>query len=358
VTPNDGIADGITGSESITIANTPPVIQSVLITPNPAGTQDSLTCVATTFDADGDGVSVAFSWTVDGQLQSAMTDTLLGPFQEGEVIVCEVTPSDGTEQGPSAQSSVIVVNSPPVLSLLTLNPPSPGTEDILTATVAATDPEGSSLTYMWEWFVDSGAGPQLVHTTSGSDSHSELDGLYFFDRDDLVYVELEVSDGSSSSLLTSTTLTVANTPPSVFNTIITPITPSSGEDLVCSAQSDDLDSDSISMFYSWEVNGQPSSTTSDTVSGASTASGEVWTCTVTPNDGDIDGSPQTASVTIDANNEAATGGVFCAAAGTMEDTDGYISFSCLSEQGIAGEHAQDSTGYTWQPGTHYLFSPE
>ena len=355
--PSDGMTTGNSGSASIIISNTPPEIQILTLSPSHPSALDNIICSAVTFDADGDSVSINYTWTIDGNIQSATGSTLMGPFQVGETITCEATPDDGMDLGISVQDSVTISNGAPVLSQINLSPSTAGTEDIITASIVATDPEGDSLNYTWTWFVDDGSGFQSVQSTPSTDPFSELDGLYFFNRDDLVYVEVEVSDGFTSSLMTSGTLNIINTPPSIFNVVITPANPNAGEDLTCSGQTDDLDTDSVSIKYTWELNGQINNTTTDTVLGSNTSSGETWSCTVTPNDGQTDGPSQTVSVTIDSNSAAATGSDFCAAAGTTEDSDGYSAHSCLSAQGFGGE-AQDSDGYIWLSGSHYTFSPE
>ena len=85
--------------------------------------------------------------------------------------------------------------------------------------------------------------------------------------------------------------------------------------------------------------------------------GEVWECFVTPNDGTVDGSVNSATVTVGANTPGATGGGMCSAAGLSNDAAGHQSVLCFSEVGIAGEETTDAT-YNWQPGSIYVFSPE
>jgi hypothetical protein len=65
------------------------------------------------------------------------------------------------------------------------------------------------------------------------------------------------------------------------------------------ALSEDMDGDAITYRYQWAVGGNVDPTlTGDTVSADLTADGESWTVTVTPTDGNLDGDPATASVTI------------------------------------------------------------
>ncbi|MAA80534.1 MAG: hypothetical protein CL916_14865, partial [Deltaproteobacteria bacterium] len=89
-----------------------------------------------------------------------------------------------------------------------------------------------------------------------------------------------------------------------------------------------------------------------------TSSGDSWECIITPNDGTDDGLSVQVSVIVDANAEGAVGGVICASAGIGTDAAGYVMTGCLAELGIAGDHASDGGGYTWQPGTMYVFDPQ
>jgi hypothetical protein len=130
------------------------------------------------------------------------------------------------------------------------------------------------------------------------------------------------------------------------------------DDLLCIAQGNDVDGDLITFSYAWMVDGALSSYSTDTVSSANIANDEVWECIVTPNDGTVDGTSNSASVTVGADIEGAVGSAFCATAGSNSDSSGNQNVSCLSEVGVAGEEATDSSSNTWQPGSIYVFSPE
>ena len=356
-TPTDGTTTGPYGEAVTTIINEAPVLSSVNITPSNPSPQDDLTCAYSAMDADGDPVSVTYQWSMGSNTLSSTTDTLSGPFQQGDSLTCTVTPYDGFDYGAPVDSTVTVNNTPPVVTSLTVTPTTVLTDDVLTATGSGTDADGDTLSYGWDWYVDSGTGFSLVQSNSGANADT-LDGVFHFDRGDQVYVIMTITDGSSSATQTSPTTTVQNTAPSAYNVIITPGGPIAGvDDLECIAQGADADGDSVTFTYAWEVDGVVANYASAIIATTELTNGEVWECIATPDDGTVSGTPNSGVVTIGAAIPGTTGSGMCAAAGYTTDSSGTQTILCLSEVGVSGEETTDAT-YTWQPGSIYLFSPE
>lgn len=357
VTPNDGYIDGPYTDVNITILNTAPEVTSVTISPTSPSTQDTLTCTETTSDVDGDLVSVGFAWRINGNLASSTTNTLTGPFTTGDIVSCEVTPSDGTNIGTMQSNSVTISNSPPVITDIQFSTNTPATDDLLTATVMANDPNGDPLTYTFEWSVDDGTGAVLVQTTTHSSSSDGLDGLTHFDRDDTISLVVTVHDGSVSTSLTTSTLTVINTAPTVFNPIISPVAPVAGvDDLECIVQNSDIDGDPITLTYNWNVNGSLTPFQSNVILSSEIADGEIWECVVTCEDGTNSGNTVSVTTTVGANLADATGGSLCGSAGTITNSQHSIT-GCLGDTTLSVGESSNST-YTLQSGTHYIYTPE
>ena len=108
-----------------TIANTPPVIDSIAINPNVI---DAVTyyvgCSPIGPDADGDPcvIWVFHAWHVDGVPQSNATSNIFPSTVPETEITCRATPNDGKEDGAYAEASVVVDNTPPEVDLVSSSP--------------------------------------------------------------------------------------------------------------------------------------------------------------------------------------------------------------------------------------------
>ena len=83
-----------------------------------------------------------------------------------------------------------------------LSPSTVYTNDTLTANVTTSDAEGDSLTVTYDWYVD-GSSVQ-----DGADN--TLSGVSYFDKDQTVFVIVTADDGTDTTSVTSSTVTVLN----------------------------------------------------------------------------------------------------------------------------------------------------
>ena len=357
VTPNDGYISGTFTDSTITITNTPPIISSVVVTPTAASTQDTLTCSQSSSDPDGDILTELFAWRINGNLASSSSNVLTGPFITGDNIVCEVTVADGTDTSTLTSQPVVISNGVPVITDISLTPTQLYTNDVLTASVQASDPDSDPLSYTFEWSVDDGTGPTVVQSNGSSNATDSLDGLSYFDKNDSITVTVTVQDGSASTTLQSSSITVLNTPPTVFNALIDPINPIAGlDDLDCQVQSSDADGDTVTLSYEWTLNGGTTNFTSSTIPATDIADGDVWVCTITCDDGEDTGNPISATTTVGSNAGDAVGGNLCAGAGESGNSL-YNLTGCLGDVAISSGESSNAN-YTLQSGTHYIYTPE
>ena len=310
VTPDDGLTQGPTGSASITIDNSPPVITSTQILPGSSvSSTETLTCTVSANDADGESLTTDFVWTSNGNSVGTGQDLDLASLnaQYGDSFTCTATVTDSDGATASNSATATVSNVPPSISTLTLTPTSPDTNSLLTVAAVAVDPEGDPITLTYQWRVNG-----VLQPVTGT----ELDGSQYFTKGDFIAITVTPSDPTQSGTPTSATTTILNSAPTSASIAITPNSPVEGQDdLICDIQSpaSDADGDSIDYIITWEVDGVaypfgdtaspwvgPVSTnwTDDTVPASDTIAGEEWTCAITPTDGTDDGAVTTASAVI------------------------------------------------------------
>ena len=287
--------DGFSNSETLIVSvNGLPSAPTITLAPDPAVTTDTLTVTVTTdsTDAEGDAISYGYAWSVDGTVSSVSTGATFpaSDTAKGDTISVEVTPNDGTGDGTSATASVSIDNTEPSLTSVTLTPSTPYEGDSLTCTPGtASDDDGDTITYRYSWTVDG---------NSVSASSSDLDDSYWSKGED-VYCTVTPSDGTKTGTsVPSNTVTIENSLPGISSVSISPTSPEVSDTLTCSYTgfSDD-DGDSDSSTYEWSVGGSVVGTNATLSSGFS--SGDTVTCSVTPNDGEDDGTAIDESVTVD-----------------------------------------------------------
>lgn len=175
----------------------------------------------------------------------------------------------------------------PTAAPLTVSPETPTTTDDLRAELAQAPAEG--VTYRWAWSVDG-------EPVEGA--WSEIVGAAQTVRGQTWQVTATpVREGIEGDPVTAE-VTVANSLP-VVSVQLTPKEPRSGEALVAVATAGDADDDPVDLRWVWRRDGQPVSELSGPiVPGDYPKRGEQWQVEVIGNDGEADGEPATAEVTI------------------------------------------------------------
>lgn len=329
-TDNDGAT--ITSSASTTVVNTTPVLSGVSLSPDPAGTEDTLTCsVTSTSDIDEDTVNIKYQWVVDGVSNAETSNMLSGPFVVDSVIVCSATANDGTEDGNTETTSITISNSIPVVDSVELNSGSVYTNDTLTATTLISDSDSGqtiSATYAW-YVVDTSSSGALSEVQTGPTN--TLDGSYF-DKEDEVYVIVTPNDGvTDGAAFTSNTVTISNSVPTGLAANIASSDSFYNDSiLTCSASASDIDPEdsTLTYDYTWS-NGILGP---DLILDGSLSPGEDITCTATATDSSgasvsvdatetlLNRTPVVDSVSLPQGVTAESESILCAATGS--DADG------------------------------------
>ena len=310
--PEDGYdVGGLVRSPDVTLGNTPPVVENVLVQPATVTALGSLTCDPQDgFDADGDPISYAFTWYVNEQIVEGQDDATLdgtagGWFHRDDVVHCEATPFDGFDHGPSERSknSVHVGNAPPSLAAALIDPPS---GDVHTAFRCVAngfvDPDpGDPESILYRWFQNGTAvAGQVTEAYSG--------GLH---PDDVLTCEATPFDGlDRGAPVVSDPATIIDLPPSVGSAELAPTEANRLSTLRCIPHGwDDPESAPAGYRYAWQVNGQIlEGETGDALDAMDLRRGNVVLCRVTPWDGVQEGAPVWSNAVPIGNTPPSLGG--------------------------------------------------
>jgi hypothetical protein len=335
-TVTDSSGDTATSSVSQTLDNRAPSMSGVYLNPALAYVDSTLSCSESGSDLDGDSVTYSYAWSVNGGATVGTSTTLSGAFVAGDTVVCSVTPNDGLVDGSGSTASIVISNSIPSVSAVSLSPDPVYTDDLLTATPTYSDLDGDTMSLTYTWSVDGNeVQTGATHTLAGS----------FFAKGEEVQVSVVADDGTDVSGAETVSITVSNTMPTSPSIDLVPSAPiEQVDDLVCSisTSSVDVDSDTVTYGFTWTVDGSPFTSATDTASSSTvsafdTSGSEEWICMVTPNDGEADGVFASASVNIDSgsyescldayNSGNTTSGMYPLDNANITETDVYCDMS-------------------------------
>jgi hypothetical protein len=142
-----------------------------------------------------------------------------------------------------------VAGEPPTTPFISIQPPMPSTMDPLVARidVASYDPDGNDITYLYTWFLNG----KEFNVDGANTVPAEATG-----RDQVWQLQVQVDDGSQLSGVAEATTTVVNSRPELTSASISPLNPTSVDDLTALPVGYfDADGDPEDYDVSWYVNG-------------------------------------------------------------------------------------------------------
>jgi hypothetical protein len=295
-TPDDGITTGATvTSAPVTVGNSIPSINACLISPSSPSVSDPLVASPIgEYDYDGDLISYAFVWSVNGaEVANETSDTLpVGNYVQGDTVEVECTPNDGTDSGYPESDAVTVINGAPSAPVVSIVPGNPVTNDGLTVSLdtPSVDPDGDAITYNYSWAKDG-----VTYSPTGATDEIAANVAV---RGEAWTVSVTATDGSSTSPSGDDSVTIGNAPPSITSCDVTPASPAITDDLVASASGgSDPEGDAINISYTWWIDFADGAgfidvgVNSDTLNSALTAQTYLIRVTCTPDDGVDTGTP-------------------------------------------------------------------
>ena len=310
ITPHDSSDFGLTVYSGIVVigsSNTGPSVSAFISTTGNTVTTDSLQLIYTPYDPDGDIIqSTEIRWFRDSAMVAAFNDeTVVDPSftSKGETWESHVRVFDGLVWSEwFVTDSVTIVNTPPVVTNISLLPQGKLTTD-------------SDLYVEWEQFDIDGDLEQASQIRWWVDGEwiTDYDGLYSIpssevDRDEHWSVQVIPGDGEGlgTSMKTNSRV-VENARPIILELTLenSPIgdmvtSPDSLNDLLAITITRDPDNEPVELDYSWFRDGFIVSDLggNDTVNSNRLEPGQLWEVVVTATDPWGLGTNSSASVTI------------------------------------------------------------
>ena len=201
---------GQQGREFQDKANLPPVISSVTILPNQPNKESDLSLSIQSQNPSGGPVTFRYQWIKNDEEIPGEIEIMLksGNFRKGDLIRAKVTPSNGKTHGsPVLSPPVKILNSPPVIEEVWIEPKVAHVTDSLKAIVKGSDPDGDSINYVYKWekngLVLSGENTDILEPNR-------------FKKRDSITVTVTPSDGEASGKpKKSEAITILNSPPTI-----------------------------------------------------------------------------------------------------------------------------------------------
>ena len=175
-----------------------------------------------------------------GQTLDLATVSLVG----NDTIECTVTVTDGDDATDSSIATVIVQNTPPIVSNVQITPNNPLNDRELTCSATVVDPEGDPVTTTYQW--ETGTGTVLGTGTTIDLSQTSVMPT------DVVSCVVSSTDTSNATGTGQASVTVANRDPVLSQTTIAPSPAYNDSTLTCSSVASDLDGQTVTLSYAWQ----------------------------------------------------------------------------------------------------------
>ncbi|MFX0121681.1 MAG: DUF2341 domain-containing protein, partial [Candidatus Hodarchaeota archaeon] len=294
---NDTAGNSFTSTEhqGNVFVNHPPVAENLFLNTPPYYSNTSLILTYDFSDEDGHAeAGTEIRWYKNSILQTSYNDTKTIPatqlFKEDKWN-CTVKPKDGQLFGNLVTSSTItIINTPPRVQSLTLNPSVAYTTSTLQISNTTSDYENDPIvTYYVEWYCNS------IHNSLYDNQYSLTSDKIA--KGDTWYCKLRAYDGiDNSSWATSNSILIQNSIPVAVNLSLTS-NPTTTDNLIADWDMQDNDPEDTeskaAAIVLWYVDGQlqPHLTNLTVVDSSNTSKNEWWHFTVQVYDGESYSSP-------------------------------------------------------------------
>ena len=219
--------------------NSPPVITSARIIPEKPNIGSELMVFTQSHDLDGDPVTYHYQWVKNDEEISDENKNILksGNFRKGDLIRVKVTPSDGKTEGTAFLSDPVkILNSPPVIQELWIEPKMVYANDPIRVHIKSNDFDGDSIYYTYRWEKNG-----VVLT----EERAVVLEVGRFKKGDLITVTVTPDDRESQGpSMRSQPIMILNSPPVIVSS---PPTSVKENDYIYQVKAYDPDNDPISF---------------------------------------------------------------------------------------------------------------
>ena len=286
VSASDGLDNGSDAiSPAITVINRPPTASQVVIAPTTLYIDSELTCALLDYyDEDLNEDQSLVQWYVNGTLvheEPSWTvydaENEVSELNVGDEVTCTVIPSDGIVTLAPLSISKTVVNKPPEILVAYISPAQPASTSPANVFAVSRDVDGDEVTLGFDWYLNG----QLVS------NEPSLPAEILERGDQIQTVVTPYAGGQNGQGYVTEMVEVGNGYPFPAEPVIAPLGPREGvDDLHCSSLTtpSDPDGDPTTHTFSWQVNGNWTMYTVETIPATETQAGDVWVCLITATD--------------------------------------------------------------------------
>ena len=350
-TPADPHGQGTAVSSHVIIENTDPsVAEMANIVANPqAVTTGELTCSALFSDLDDGDLSASYQWLAGTTvLGSGPTYTISALETDPEdTIVCVATASDNNGASVSSDASIVVENTVPEVTSLSLSPDPLYSQDDVVCSAQAMDIDEQTIALAYAWDIDGVSQNEQSDILAGP-----------FEVGSVVTCSVIPNDGLSDGIAVTESIEVQNTLPIISAISFDTSEPKTNDTIQAIVVTSDVDGQVVTVSHQWFVDGVMVYDGGETLDGSVyfDKDDEVYVV-VRPNDGVDDGlpvtsativvansAPQLVSVAIDPSMAEVGDDVTCIAEPAIDDDgDGVVySYEWVDPDGVVHQDTQST----------------
>ena len=252
VTPYDGFDEGFSVDSNEVQIRLEEDVDTVTLSSDEAGYYATSTILATVAPLSY-SAEYEYRWYVNGTLvPGAESATLSSAFAGDDNVRAQARLVEGVHTGNwVASSSVLIVNTPPMIHSVTYQVEPVQSDEDLVVEVDASDADGDPLTYSYVWYVN---GTDVYTESDVASATSTLTNTNY-DKGDDVYVNVVVNDGDDDSApVDSAVTTIENSTPVITSVTLSPASVTTSTEITATVVASDADGDTLTYTYTWYVN--------------------------------------------------------------------------------------------------------